>query len=193
MKTPYKLWLPVLLLVVLAAAALPWWGSAVLLQFGIDALLLATLAQSWNILGGYTGYASFGQSTFYGLGAYGVGIAMVQLQWPFAAGLLLGVAFCVVFALLLGVPVLRLKGHYFAIATLGLAQVVGAIISNIEFAGANIGLVLPVLNNDLLFYEAALALLVVATLVVWWISRSEERRVGKECFSLCRSRWSPYH
>jgi branched-chain amino acid transport system permease protein len=170
MKAPLKLLL--LAATLIAASALPWWGSDVLLQFGIDALLLATLAQSWNILGGYTGYASFGQSTFYGLGAYGVGIAMVQLQWPFAVGMLLGVAFCVVFALLLGLPVLRLKGHYFAIATLGLAQVVGAIVANIEFAGANIGLVLPVVNNNLLFYEAALALLVAATLAVWWISRS---------------------
>ena len=160
-------------LVLLAAlVALPWWGSDVLLQFAIDALLLATLAQSWNILGGYTGYASFGQSAFYGLGAYGVAIAMVQLNLPFAAGMGLGVVFCVLFALLLGVPVLRLKGHYFAIATLGLAQVMGAIVSNIGFAGANIGLVLPMLNNNLLFYETALGLLIAATGTVWWISRS---------------------
>ena len=45
----------------------PWWGSAVLVQFGINALILATLAQSWNIIGGYTGYPSFGNSVFYGL------------------------------------------------------------------------------------------------------------------------------
>lgn len=162
------LW-PVLLV---ALIALPWWGSDILLQFGIDALLLATLAQSWNILGGYTGYASFGQSAFYGLGAYGVAIAMVQLNLPFVAGMALGVVFCVAFALLIGVPVLRLKGHYFAIATLGLAQVAGAIVSNIGFAGANIGLVLPMLNNNLLFYETALGLLVAATATVWWLSRS---------------------
>ncbi|MDR2000195.1 MAG: branched-chain amino acid ABC transporter permease [Zoogloeaceae bacterium] len=170
MKTPAKLLL--LAAVLIAAVALPWWGSDVMLQFAIDALLLAVLAQSWNILGGYTGYASFGQSTFYGLGAYGVAVSMTQLGWSFATGLLVGGAFCALFALLLGVPVLRLRGHYFAIATLALAQVMNAIISNIEFAGANIGLVLPLLKDDLLFYEAALALLVAATLTVWWISRS---------------------
>ena len=49
-------------------ATVPWWGSAVLVQFGINALILATLAQSWNIIGGYTGYPSFGNSVFYGLG-----------------------------------------------------------------------------------------------------------------------------
>ncbi len=59
-------------------AALPWFGSDSLIQFGINTLLLAVLAQGWNIIGGYTGYASFGNSVFYGLGSYGVAIAMVQ-------------------------------------------------------------------------------------------------------------------
>ena len=49
-------------------AAVPWIASPTLIQFGISTLLLATLAQSWNIIGGYTGYASFGNSVFYGLG-----------------------------------------------------------------------------------------------------------------------------
>jgi branched-chain amino acid transport system permease protein len=62
-------------IVVALLAALPWYGTTVLLQFGISVLLLATLAQGWNIIGGYTGYASFGNSVFYGLGAYGVAIA----------------------------------------------------------------------------------------------------------------------
>jgi branched-chain amino acid transport system permease protein len=159
-------------LVVACGATLPWWGSDSVIQFAIDALLLAVLAQSWNIIGGYAGYASFGQSTFYGLGAYGVGVAMVTLHWPFAAGLALGVVVCALFALVLGLPVLRLKGHYFAIATLGMAQVMGAIVSNVGFAGANIGLVLPVLNDNTLFYELSFGLAIVATLVVWWISRS---------------------
>ena len=93
------------------------WGAAVLIQFGISALLLATLAQSWNIIGGYTGYASFGNSVFYGLGGYGMAIAMVQWHLPFAVGLALGVSWrCV--RVMLGLPVLRLRGHYFAIATL---------------------------------------------------------------------------
>lgn len=153
-------------------AALPWFGSDVLVQFGINALLLAVLAQGWNIIGGYAGYASFGNSVFYGLGSYGVAIAMVQWELPFAIGLVFGVAMAVAFAFLLGLPVLRLKGHYFAIATLALAQVMIAIVSNVELAGQNIGLVLPPLNNDPLFYELALGLLVLATLTIFWLTRS---------------------
>jgi branched-chain amino acid transport system permease protein len=164
--------IPAIVIALIVLAAVPWFGSDVLVQFGINALLLAVLAQGWNIIGGYTGYASFGNSVFYGLGSYGVGIAMVQWELPFAVGLAFGVVLSVAFAILLGIPVLRLKGHYFAIATLALAQVMTAIVSNVKLAGQNIGLVLPPLNNDLLFYELALGLLVVATLTIYWLSRS---------------------
>ncbi|HVW55170.1 MAG TPA: branched-chain amino acid ABC transporter permease [Rhizobiaceae bacterium] len=165
------LWLVLVLLALVALAALPWYGSDVLIQFGISTLLLAVLAQGWNIIGGYTGYASFGNSVFYGLGAYGVAIAMVQWNLSFGFGMAFGVVLAVVFAFLLGIPVLRLKGHYFAIATLALAQVMAAIVSNIPLAGQNIGLVLPPLNNDRLFYELSLGLLVLATLTVFWLTR----------------------
>lgn len=168
--TAFRLGLGVVVVAVLAA--LPLFGSDVLIQFGINALLLATLAQGWNIIGGYTGYASFGNSVFYGLGSYGVAIAMVQWNLPFAVGMIFGAVLAVVFAFLLGIPVLRLKGHYFAIATLGLAQVMSAIVSNISLAGQNIGLVLPPLNDDHLFYELSLGLLIIATLTVFWLTRS---------------------
>ena len=159
-------------LVVGVFATVPSWGSAVLVQFGINALILATLAQSWNIIGGYTGYPSFGNSVFYGLGGYGVAIAMVQYQLPFPVGLLLGIGLAVLFAFLLGLPVLRLRGHYFAIATLGLTEVMTAIVSNLEIAGRNIGLILPLAKGDTLFFELSLGLVVVTTLTVAWISRS---------------------
>jgi len=161
-----------LAIVVAALAALPWIGNSVLVEFGISVLLLATVAQGWNIIGGYAGYPSFGNSVFYGLGAYGVAIAMVQYQLPFWVGMLLGLALGVAFAGLLGLAVLRLKGHYFAICTLGLALVMTAIVSNLGIAGGNIGLVLPLLQSAVLFYELALALLVLATLTVFWLSRS---------------------
>jgi branched-chain amino acid transport system permease protein len=157
---------------VILLGAVPWFGSDVLTQFGINVLLLAVLAQSWNIIGGFTGYPSFGNSVFYGLGSYGVAIAMVQWNLPFATGLLFGVAIAVTFALLLGTPVLRLRGHYFAIATLALGQVMTAIVSNVELAGRNVGLVLPILRNNLLFYELSLLVLVAVTLTVAGLTRS---------------------
>lgn len=162
----------ILVIVLIALILLPEYGSDTLIQFAISTLLLAVLAQGWNIIGGYAGYPSFGNSVFYGLGAYGVGIAMAQLHLSFAVGMGLGVVLAAVFALCLGIPVLRLKGHYFAIATLALALAMSAIVSNIPLAGQNIGLVLPPLNNDPFFYELSLGLLVLATLTVWWLTRS---------------------
>ncbi len=158
--------------VTLLLGTLPWFASPTIIQFGIATLLLATLAQGWNIIGGYTGYASFGNSVFFGLGSYGTAIAMVQWQLPFGAGLAFGVLLSVLFAFVVGLPVLRLRGHYFAIATLALSQVMTAIVSNLEIAGRNTGLVLPLLNGDVLFYELSLAVLVLATLTIFWISRS---------------------
>ena len=163
---------PLIMVAVALLGAVPWFGSDVLTQFGINVLLLTVLAQSWNIIGGFTGYPSFGNSVFYGLGSYGVAIAMVQWKLSFGVGLLFGMTLAVVFAVLLGLPVLRLRGHYFAIATLALAQVMTAIVSNVELAGGNIGLVLPIMKNNILFYELSLIVLAAVTLTVVWLTQS---------------------
>ena len=159
-------------LVLACLVSVPWLGSASLVQFGINALLLATLAQGWNILGGYTGYASFGNSAFYGLGTYGCAIAMAQFGLPFWVGLLCAAALGTVASFLFGLPILRLRGPYFAIATLGLSAVMSAIAANLGIAGRNIGLILPLFRGDTLFYELALGLLVIATLTIAWMAQS---------------------
>jgi branched-chain amino acid transport system permease protein len=164
-------WLP-LLSAVAALAALPWLGSEALVQYGINALLLATLAQGWNIIGGFTGYPSFGNSVFYGLGTYGTAIAMARFHLPFGAGLAAGAVLGAACAVVLGLPILRLRGPYFAIATLGLSAVMSAVFANLDVAGRNIGLILPLFRGDALFYELALGLLVLATGTVAWVSRS---------------------
>jgi branched-chain amino acid transport system permease protein len=158
--------------VVVLLAAIPWIGDAVIIQFGINALLVATLAQAWNIIGGFTGYASFGNSVFYGLGTYGTAIAMAQFGLPFWIGLVLGAVLAMLCALLLGLPILRLRGPYFAIATLGLSAAMGALVANLDIAGANVGLILPLTRADTMFYELSLALLAACTLSVAWIAKS---------------------
>jgi branched-chain amino acid transport system permease protein len=158
--------------IVALLGAVPWIGDDLIIHFGISTLLVATLAQSWNILGGFTGYVSFGNSVFYGLGTYGTAIAMAQFNQPFWLGLVAGAILAIVCALVLGIPILRLRGPYFAIATLGLSAAMGAVFANLPIAGANIGLILPLTRADAMFYELALGLLVVCTGVVAWMSRS---------------------
>ena len=164
---------------VVLAALLPWIGSPTLVEFGFNALIIAILAQGWNTIGGYTGYASFGNVTFFGLGAYGVGIMMVQWEHSFIAGLLFGLVLAVMFAYLIGLPILRLKGHYFAIATLALSQMVAAVITNIDVAGGNQGipfvefLDMSWIDSDAAFYLMALLLLVLTTTVIWGLTNSK--------------------
>jgi branched-chain amino acid transport system permease protein len=166
-----RLWVALPVLAV-GLGVVPWVASDTVVQYGINALLVATLAQGWNIIGGFSGYPSFGNSVFYGLGTYGTAIAMAQLHWSFGSGLAFGAVLGVACALLFGIPILRLRGPYFAIATLGLAAVMSAITATIGIAGKNIGLILPLFRGDALFYELSLILLVAATGTVAWISRS---------------------
>jgi branched-chain amino acid transport system permease protein len=109
---------------------------------------------------------------FYGLGTYGTAITMAQFHQPFWFGLVAGAVLAVICALLLGVPILRLRGPYFAIATLGLSATMGAVFANLPLAGANIGLILPLTRADPMFYELSLALLVASTGTVAWIAQS---------------------
>ena len=66
------------------------------------ALLLATRAQAWNFIGGYTGYAAFGNVAFYGLGAYGTAILMTKAHWPFIPAMLAGALVATVYAVIIG-------------------------------------------------------------------------------------------
>jgi branched-chain amino acid transport system permease protein len=87
-------------------------------------------------------------------------------------GLATGAIIAVGFALIIGLPVLRLKGHYFAITTLALSQAVAAVIANLDIAGRATGLILPLIRGDTMFFELSLGLLAVATLTTLWLSRS---------------------
>ena len=146
--------------------------SPFILQFIINLFMLAVLAESWNIIGGFTGYASFGNVAFFGIGAYTMGILMTKAGLPLWAALPAAGLVPMVFAAVVGLPILRLKGHYFAIATLGVAETMREIVYNVEITGAGTGLVMPITRTPALFFYLMLATLVAVTLVNVWLSRS---------------------
>jgi len=123
-------------------------------------LSLALMAQGWNFIGGYTGYAAFGNVAFFGIGAYTTGLLMLS-RWhvPFFPALLAGAVLAAVVATLVGLPILRLKGHYFAIATLGVAEALREIAGTWDSVtqGAT-GIDLPVRSDSAFFYYVALGL-----------------------------------
>jgi len=93
-------------------------------------LLYVILATSWNILGGYTGQISLGHAAFFGLGALATRLLWIK-GFPIFPSILAGSLLAVVFALLIGAPAFRLKGVYFAIGTLALAEILDVTVGNL--------------------------------------------------------------
>ncbi|WP_277455698.1 branched-chain amino acid ABC transporter permease [Janibacter sp. DB-40] len=98
-------------------------GNAVRGMFGPEAAIYALAAIGLNIHFGYTGLLNFGQVGFMLVGAYGVAVSVAVFGWSMWVGVLLGIACAVLLALLLGLPTLRLRGDYLAIATIAAAEV----------------------------------------------------------------------
>jgi branched-chain amino acid transport system permease protein len=149
--------------------------------------MFAVLAQAINIIAGYTGYPAFGNVVFFGLGAYSTGILMVSFQTQFLTSTLVGIGVCIVFTLIFGIPLLRLKGHYFAIATLGLNEATRAIVDNLsDLTGGGMGLSLPLPPGDVevnarFFYFMMYATMVMSIITTSLLSKS---RFGYACRSI---------
>ncbi len=169
-----KRWVPLVgaVAVVVLLAAAPGIVSAFMVQFLINLFMMAILAESWNIIGGFTGYASFGNVAFFGIGAYTTGVLLTRVEIPFAVALPAAGIVAMLFAAAVGLPILRLKGHYFAIATLGVAETMREVVYNLEFTGKGTGLVMPIVRNPLIFFYLMLGILGAVTLVNWWLSAS---------------------
>jgi branched-chain amino acid transport system permease protein len=143
--------------------------------------MFIALAQAWNIIGGYTGYASFGQVAFFGLGAYIVAVLMANNHFSFWLALPFAIVGGVIFAVVIGVPLLRLRGHYFAIATLGAAEGLREVINNMTpITGGGGGITIPTFGDQAPtpyfgkpgFYLAFLVLAAVSVAVSALLARS---------------------
>jgi branched-chain amino acid transport system permease protein len=143
-----------------------------------SAYMYVALTESWNLMGGYTGYISLGHIAFFSTGAYTTAVFMSRFgASPFATAIL-GGFFAALLAAMVGYPVLRLKGAYFTISSLLLAVVMQLIFMNWEFVGSSTGLwykLLPVSieANRVIFYEVMLVLATAITLLVRWVEKSK--------------------
>jgi len=180
MSAMNKFWFPagsllVALVLPLVVHNVSWLNLAILV------LMAAQAGVAWNIVGGYAGQVSLGHAAFYGLGAYTSTLLLLKLginPWlgVLAAGLLaaaLSTAF--------GWSCFRLKGHYFAMATIAVAELVQIFFNEWDFGGAAVGLSVPMdrtgwlwmnFASKLPYYWLALGLLVLTLGVNWWIERS---------------------
>lgn len=106
---------------------------------GYVVLQYVVLASAWNILGGYSGYINFGSAAFFAIGAYGTIVLDKTLQPPLVAAILFGGIVAGLVGLVTGYLTLRLRGAFFAIATLALAIVLQTLVMNWEFVGGPLG------------------------------------------------------
>ncbi len=157
-------------------------GNASQLNVAILVLMIAQAGVAWNILGGYAGQVSLGHAAFYGIGAYTSTKLLLLFGISPWLGMLAGGAVAVLFALGIGWPCFRLKGHYFAMATIAIAEILQIVVTNWEWLGGAVGLSLPmaeagwwgfVFNKSKVPYYYIILGLLLATLgVSWLIERS---------------------
>jgi branched-chain amino acid transport system permease protein len=156
-------------------AALVSWGVVVffvndptLRETSFTLLMYVGLAASLNILLGYTGYVSFGHIVFFGLGGY-MGFYLVSVQqWSLYSAALAGGIFCAGVAVLLGSAVLRLRGAYFALATIGINEAARSFVNNFKPFGGATGLSLHYAVYGQ--YGGSMTALWLAFGMVWFIA-----------------------
>ena len=136
------------------------------------------LAVSLNLITGYTGQLSLGHAAFMSIGAYASGILTAKLGQPFFVGILGGALFAAFAGIIIGIPTLRLKGDYLAIATLGFGEIVRIIGLNNEYIGGAIGL------NDIPQYTTWTWLYFAVVITVLLIHNFIKSYHGRACISI---------
>ncbi len=142
-------------------------------------LLFASMSQAWNIIGGYCGQVSFGHSVFFGIGAYGAGMAVVtygMVPWP---GIVVGMILAAVVAVIISYPCFKLSGHYFAIATFAIVEIFNRVFLVWDWVGGALGLDYPIIKEGIGnlmwhqskvgYYYIALVIFVIIFGMVRWL------------------------
>jgi branched-chain amino acid transport system permease protein len=154
------------------AAALPFLGlqGGFYMTFISDLFLFAILALSWDLVGGQTGYPSFGNMAFFGIGAYTTAILVKDFAVGFPVAFVVAGLLSVAFSAFIGVIVFRLRGHYFAIATLGILLAAQQVSRNLDITGGASGKILLDTPSAEAFYYLFLGVLVVEIALVYYLS-----------------------
>lgn len=184
------------------------WGNFVAdafnAAFGVNAIAYAIAAIGLNIHFGYTGLLNFGQAGFLAVGAYGTAISIVTFDVPYGLAVLIGILMSLLLALLLGIPTLRLRADYLAIATIAAAEIVRQLLGSTvfdEWTGGSSGFSgtftnafyeanplgegpyefgpITLRSNQLWFMIVGWSLVALACLLVWLLMRSPWGRVLK--------------
>ena len=174
-----KFWISAALILAAAVAAALTVKNEYFFFAGYTVLVFVTLATAWNILGGYAGYVNFGTPAFFGLGAYTAAVLFKAFALPLVLQILAAATMSGLLGLAAGVLTLRLRGIFFAIATIALVVIMETLFINWRFAGGATGLQLlrpapmpPFESYIKMLFVVAVAIAVVAVAVARWIEQS---------------------
>jgi branched-chain amino acid transport system permease protein len=165
--------------------ALPLFGlNSFYLNLFIMIFMHAVMAQSWNVIAGFSGQISLGHGAFFGIGAYATSFFYMEYGITPWISIFFGMLISGVFAVLIGIPMLRLSGHYFAIATLLIGISFQVVFQRWDLVGAASGLWVTMTPEDswtalqfhkskLPYYYIFLVFFLISFFAVWVLSRSK--------------------
>jgi branched-chain amino acid transport system permease protein len=116
-------------------------------------MMYATMSTGWNVIGGYAGQVSFGNAAFFGVGAYTTAVLLVNYNVNPWLGMLAGCILSIGLAVVVGYPCFRLRGHYFAIATIAVGEIMVVIFTNWDYVGAAVGIYMPIMEESIANFE----------------------------------------
>lgn len=158
-------------------AALPFLLEGYFLRLATTMMMYGVLAWSWNFIGGFAGYPSFATAAFFGFGAYTGALLLTHKYVPFWVSPIAGGLASMTVAAVIGAPILRLRGQYFAVASF----TVGAVFQEVAmswtgFTGGGMGVNLPPLQGSFIdelkiFYYAMMALALLSFITTDLVSR----------------------
>jgi branched-chain amino acid transport system permease protein len=160
----------------------PFFVGAYLIQVMVFAFITSYLCGAWNIAGGYGGLFSFGHAAFIGVGAYTTTILLLYYEIPGWIGMLLGGSLAALLGWLLSWTIcrFRIKGFYFAIGSMLVAEILMSIVVRTRYLGRGMGITFPAINKSFNFqfigivpyYYIALVFVCLSILIAYSIERS---------------------
>ncbi len=168
-----------ILIIFVLVASLPLFGiDRYYMRFFTYLFMWIALAGCWNISSGYTGYIDFGPVVYFGIGSYSTAILMTLLKIPFFISIFAGGIIALIISTFIGLPTLKLKGAYFAIATFAFAESMKQIILcfdrtfHVKFFMGSYGITLPICNNYNLFYYLMLLIAGIIVVITFFIEKT---------------------
>ena len=162
-------------LLLAAATTLPFWGTDYWINVWLLIFVYLAMSSMWNLLAGFSGMVSLGQQIFVGLGGYTLAVLSLYYGIPIFLSVFLGGLTSVIFAVLISVPVFRMKGVYFAIGTWVIAEALGLCFSNWSYVRYGMGLMIqPAYRISMnVVYYAAMIVSILSIALVYGLLRSK--------------------